>query len=86
MINELNKKIVENSGLVWGMAFLGLFVLTLSPLPSWISIGLFWAVHPYICYVLAKSKNRNAFLWAFLGAWFWWFAILILARLTPNHD
>jgi len=96
MLEKLNNKIVENPSLVWGVSFLVwalsavIFGRSLGKLLdfdfSYVFVFLFWFIHPYICYILARSKNRSGLLWALLGAWFFVFAILVLNRLPRSLD
>ncbi len=92
ILEDINKKIIKNPALVWGVCFLALLILSLvfrPMLPSYfvsIFIFVFWAIHPYICYVLAKNKNRSGILWAILGAWFFVLPIIILWRLSESKD
>ena len=42
-----------------------------------------WLVFPFAAASLARGKNRNVFLWAFVGLLLGPFAVLIVALIKP---
>lgn len=96
MLQNLNKKITERPGNVYGISFLALVLLSIifaKIMPSGVGetmagflLFLFWLLGIYICYIYARSKNRTQILWAILAALFWWFALWALYRLPKSED
>ena len=51
----------------------------------WILGIVVWLVAIYVTYVVARSKGRNAVLWAILAVFFTWITLLVVALLPPRR-
>src|SRR3989344_2052012 len=89
MLSTINKKIAERPAWSWIWALVivvaGGFVADSLLKSQALNINiflafLFWSTNPYICYVAARNQNRNAVVWAVLGAWLLFLPVIILAR------
>lgn len=87
---SLNKRAEETPGTVYVWLLIAVVIVVMiasSVKPvALTSVFLFWVGTIYICYRGARFQGRSGLLWAFLGAWLNWIAVLILANFPRRKE